>query len=259
MITIKKHMSILKSSYIYFIIGLISIIYYSYINIAFGGLAFDEFFLCLGICFILYGVIKNKIKKNYLENIIIKLTIITIVAIFIIGEALMILYPKSDITNQCDYLIILGAAVKKNGPSLTLRARLNSAIEYLDKTKDDCFIVVSGGKGSDEKTSEAQAMKEYLVDKNINPSKIILEDKSTNTFENFKYSREKIEKHSSSSIKNLKIKVVTTDFHSLRSSVLAKRNEYTNVTFYSSKSKLAFIPVYYTREFFALLKTILIY
>ncbi|MCU9810564.1 YdcF family protein [Paraclostridium sp. AKS81] len=91
-------------------------------------------------------------------------------------------------------MIVLGASVKNTTPSLTLRGRLDKAIQYLDESKDDCYIVVSGGKGSDEKLSEAKAMENYLVEHGVNKDKIILEDKSTNTYENFKYSKEKIEK-----------------------------------------------------------------
>lgn len=146
-------------------------------------------------------------------------------------------------------MIVLGASVKNTTPSLTLRGRLDKAIKYLYESKDDCYIVVSGGKGSDEKLSEAKAMGNYLVEHGVNKNKIILEDKSTNTYENFKYSKEKIEKNSNKDIKNLNIKVVTTDFHSFRSFILAKVNGYGNVNFCTSKSISKFVPVYYAREF----------
>ena len=50
-------------------------------------------------------------------------------------------------------------------------------------------MVVSGGKGSGEKITEAKAMKDYLIKNGIDKNRIIEEDKSTNTYENFKYSR----------------------------------------------------------------------
>ena len=100
-------------------------------------------------------------------------------------------------------------------------------------------------------------MENYIVKHKIPKNKIIMEDKSTNTYENFKYSKEKIESHSKNDIKNLNIKVVTTDFHSFRSFMLAKKNRYGNVNFYSNKSLNQFIPIYYAREFFATIKTII--
>ena len=169
----------------------------------------------------------KKLKK------IIKITFIIFISIFIILESILIFFPKQNLEEDCDYLIILGASVKNTVPSLTLKGRLDKAIEYLKKSKDDCYIVVSGGKGNDEGISEAKAM------------------------ENFKYSKEKIESHSKNDIKNLNIKVVTTDFHSFRSFMLAKKNRYGNVNFYSNKSLNQFIPIYYAREFFATIKTII--
>ncbi|MGL4337564.1 MAG: YdcF family protein, partial [Turicibacter sp.] len=98
-----------------------------------------------------------------------------------------------------------------------------------------------------------------LVANGVDDSKIILEDQSKNTFENFKFSKQKIEEHSEKKIEDLKIKVVTSDFHSFRSSILAKRNGYQHVTFYSSPSRIQFAPTYYAREFFALLKALVLY
>ena len=252
-----KKIQLLKN--IQFLIGVVSIVYYFYIKFVFGGLAFSEFFLYLGIILIGYNYIKDKILKNYLVNILIKISISIVLTAFILGQTAIIAYPKHNIKGDSDYLIILGASVKKTTPSLTLKARLDSAIEYLSKTNDDCYIVVSGGKGDGEHISEALAMKNYLIENSIDEDRIIVEDNSTNTFENFKYSKGKIEKHSNKNIRDLTIKVVTTDFHSFRSSILAKRNGYNEVTFYTSKSKTSFIPVYYTREFLALAKIMLLY
>jgi len=256
-IVMLKKQSLLKNMNL--MIGVVFIVYYIYIKLVFGGLAFSNFFLYLGIILIVCNYIAEKLKKNQLMYTMLKVFSIIFLIIFIIAESLMIGYPKNNIKDDSDYLIILGASVKKTTPSLTLKARLDSAIEYLSKTNDDCYIVVSGGRGDGEHISEALAMKNYLIENSIDEGRIVMEDNSTNTFENFKYSKEKIEKHSNKNIRDLTIKVVTTDFHSFRSSILSKRNGYKNVTFYTSKSKASFIPVYYTREFFALSKTILFY
>ncbi len=87
-------------------------------------------------------------------------------------------------------------------------------------------MVVSGGKGSGEKITEAKAMKDYLIKNGIDKNRIIEEDKSTNTYENFKYSKLKIEERSQRKLSDLKVKIVTTDFHVLRSKILAYRNGY---------------------------------
>ncbi|MCC0658973.1 YdcF family protein [Clostridioides sp. ZZV14-6154] len=237
------------------ILGLIFIIYYFYLKIVFGGISFSGFFLVIGTLLIVYQILKKKIKEKKVFYKVLKILIIVFLIVFIITESLIIFYPKNSFETKSDYLLILGASVKKTTPSTTLKGRLNTALKYL-KVNNECYVVVSGGKGNGENITEAKAMKDYLVKNGIDNNRIIEEDKSTNTYENFKYSKLKIEEHSRKRIKDIKVKIVTTDFHVLRSKILASRNEYKNIAFYASKSKLSFVPTYYTREFFAIWKTI---
>ena len=96
-------------------------------------------------------------------------------------------------------------------------------------------------------------MKNYLVSKGIDEDKIIMEDKSTTTRENFLFSKKLIENSSNEKIENLKIKVVTTDFHTLRSRLISYKAGYKNVSFYTAKSNYHLYILNYTREFFALI------
>jgi len=92
-----------------------------------------------------------------------------------------------------DYLIVLGAGLS-HGETVTplLASRINRAIEYAQKqvTKGRKMpkLIMSGGKGGDEKVSEAQAMTEYAIARGIEPNQILLEDRSKNTFQNMKFS-----------------------------------------------------------------------
>ncbi len=72
-----------------------------------------------------------------------------------------------------------------------------------------------------------------------------------------KFSKEKIEEHSNKHLEDLSIKVVTTDFHALRSNLLAKKNGYENVNFYTNNTVSYLIPVFYSREALALVKSFL--
>ncbi|MBR6252958.1 MAG: YdcF family protein [Clostridia bacterium] len=129
--------------------------------------------------------------------------------------------PKCD----KDYIITLGCQIKKDG-TLTnlLKSRVDRAIYFSnlqkEKTGKGIRFVVSGGKGNDEIISEAQAMKNYLLEKGIEESDIILEDKSTNTFENFKYSNELIKKEN----EKANIAFSTNNYHVFRSGVTATSN-----------------------------------
>ena len=78
------------------------------------------------------------------------------------------------------------------------------------------IFVASGGKGEDESISEAEAMKKYLQDNDINEENIIVENKSINTFQNMKFSKEKIDRIN----KDGKIIFSTTNYHVFRSGVM---------------------------------------
>ena len=126
--------------------------------------------------------------------------------------------PKFD----KDFIIILGCQIKKDG-SLTnlLKGRVDRAIEFSkmqkEKTGKDIIFVPSGGKGDDEIISEAQAMKNYLIEQGIKEENIIMEDKSKNTFENIKFSNNIIKEKK----ENAKIAFSTTNYHVFRAGCIA--------------------------------------
>ena len=64
----------------------------------------------------------------------------------------------------------------------SLKNRLDVAVSYAIDNPDTT-IIVSGGRGKGENTTEAFAMYNYLVSKGIDGSRIIQEDKSTDTSE----------------------------------------------------------------------------
>ncbi|HCW53502.1 MAG TPA: YdcF family protein [Clostridium sp.] len=187
----------------------------------------------------------------------VKYGMIAISILLIAIEGIIICYPKKDISNS-EYILVLGAGLYNgNLPTVTLRGRLDAAIECLDKNLNNSKIVVSGGQGKDEEIPEAEAMRNYLINSGVPEENILTEDKSANTNENFKYSKAIIENNSGKSIGNVNVKVVTTDFHTFRSRLLAKRNGYLNVTSYSSPTVWYLVPVNYIREGFAVVKSIL--
>ena len=128
---------------------------------------------------------------------------------------------KRKLEYHMDYIIILGCMIKKDG-TLTplLQGRVDRAIEFRNEqlkcTGKDLIFIPSGGKGSDEIISEAEAMKNYLVEHGIKEKNILVENKSKNTYENIKYSYQLI--------KNKKANVAfsTTNYHVFRAGLIAK-------------------------------------
>ncbi len=89
-------------------------------------------------------------------------------------------------------MVILGCQVKPWGPSVLLQDRLDKALGYL-RDHPDMTVVVSGGQGPDEPTTEARAMADYLVAHGAAREQILLEERSHNTMQNLQNSRQLLE------------------------------------------------------------------
>lgn len=158
---------------------------------------------------------------------------------------------KHNPTYDKDFAIILGAKVRDDG-KLTplLRGRVDKAIEFAKnqykKTKKKIIYIPSGGRGSDETISEAKAIKNYLLEQGIEEDQIIIEDKSTNTYQNMKFSKEKINQIN----KDGKVIFVTTNYHVFRSGVIANEQGI-DCEGTGSKTKWYFYSNALIREFIA--------
>lgn len=101
-----------------------------------------------------------------------------------------VLYGAYDhIQGDPQIMVILGCQINPWGPSVLLRDRLDKALDYLED-HPDMTVVVSGGQGPDEHISEAQCMYDYLTEHGVDEAQILLEDRSSNTVENLRYTME---------------------------------------------------------------------
>lgn len=242
----------------WFVLAIASFIYFLSMQVITPGFSFNYIFLALGICSLCYGVVIRKYYDNLIFKKVnkgIKMFIILGVIIIFIAMAVMGTFAMKKNTEKTDYIVVLGAGLLNGDQiSATLKNRLDSTLEYIDKYDKGEIIVVSGGKGSDEKISEAEAMKRYLVNHGIAENRILMEDKSTNTFENFKFSKNII-KNNGGKDDDITVKIITNGFHSFRSQFLSKRVGFAESKVYSAKTPWYLIPGYYSREFIAIGKS----
>lgn len=160
---------------------------------------------------------------------------------------------RDDVNGDPKAMVVLGCQVKPWGPSILLRDRLDKALEYLT-AHPDVIVVVSGGQGPEEPSTEAQAMEDYLAERGISRERIIQEDQSHNTYQNLSWSAEQLEK-AGYDIKDGVI-VVSNGFHLTRVRMLAGRTGYENVSTLAAPS--SHIPSrlkMYIREPIALVKS----
>ena len=91
-------------------------------------------------------------------------------------------------------------------------------------------------------------MKNYLIKNGVEEKNILIEDKSTNSYENIKFSNEKIAEQN----KNAEIAFSTTNYHVFRAGIIASRQ---NLKFegIGAKTKTYFWINAFVREFIATL------
>jgi uncharacterized SAM-binding protein YcdF (DUF218 family) len=128
-------------------------------------------------------------------------------------------------TGGADFVIVLGAGLRPDGgvPPL-LASRLDRGRDVwaaLDRRADDAkpVLIVSGGKGSDERVSEASAMAAYLTGRGVPADRIVLEDQSRNTEQNLAFSLAIMDELRPGT----RATVVTSDFHAFRTALIARR------------------------------------
>ena len=148
------------------------------------------------------------------------------------------------------YVVVLGAAVYGETPSLSLENRIRRAIEYLEENPE-VKAVVSGGQGAGEDISEAECMRRYMVAHGIDESRILLEEHSTSTMENLAYAKAVIEKDGGSAER---IVIVSSGYHLYRAKAMASSLGMTADGAASDDGYPAFMLGMYLREAFAVVK-----
>ena len=167
-----------------------------------------------------------------------KISIISCLALTVVFSSFLIIYGRSDsATYTEDAVIVLGAAVHGKTPSLTLKKRLDMAVEY-HKQNPNAIIVVSGGQGNGEDISEAEAMETYLIEQGVAGKKIIKEDKSTSTTENFTFSKKILDNHFN---KEYTTCFITNEYHVLRAADCAKNVGLDDISHLHSNTNLSYL------------------
>lgn len=95
--------------------------------------------------------------------------------------------------SDTDILLLLGMRLKKNKVNKIYKQRLDKADELLN-SQPDLKVLILGGLTGNATITEAEAGKQYLIDKNISPERIITEHQSRHTLENLKSAKKLIDK-----------------------------------------------------------------
>lgn len=200
---------------------------------------YDKYFFTSELLLLICGICLLIVA--YLECILLGTIIISIIS------------AKHKPKKEKDYIIILGCMVNKDGslPNL-LKSRVDRAIWFANRQKEkfgkDIIFVPSGGQGSDEPMSEGDAMKKYLIEQGIDKKNILVENKSTTTNQNIKYSVKLIKEKN----KDARIAFSTTNYHVFRAGYIASK-QHIYIEGIGAKTKIYFWINAFIREFVATL------
>ena len=225
----KKNMMVF---WICLLLGILSVIYAVMVHATGSGTAFFLIWIGIGIVVFLLGMI-----------------VCIGLLVFCIVEGCVISQMHADGRGGLDYIIVLGAQVRKDGPSPVLKYRLDKAVEYLNENPDTVCIV-SGGQGSNEPWSEAEGMAQYLQEKGIDTARILTEDQSQTTEQNITNSKMLMKEGAS-------VGIVTNNFHVFRALQIAKKYGLSDVCGIAADSTPKYLPNNMLREFFAEMKWLL--
>ena len=148
-------------------------------------------------------------------------TVILVLVLLVVAitEAVIIKASFGDPKKSADYMVVLGAKVREDGPSVSLWDRIYGAYDYL-QSHPDTIAIVSGGQGDDEPCTEAEAMYLALTDLGIEPDRVWIEPNSTSTWENLNFTLDLIQERTGSRPETLG--VLSSEYHLFRSSLFAR-------------------------------------
>ncbi|WP_239422022.1 YdcF family protein [Bacillus sp. CGMCC 1.16541] len=172
------------------------------------------------------------------------------VVYWIIASLLIYQTAQKEAPTNADYVMVLGAKVNGETMSLSLYNRAKEALDYANRNPNT-MIITTGGQGPGEDITEAEAVARFLIDHGIKEERIIKEDHSTSTYENFLFTKQLIR------VEDKTVVVVSNDFHLYRSSVIAKRQGFTMFPLAAETPNVVKVQAY-VREYAAIIKTWLV-
>jgi len=209
-------------------------------------------FFCAGLVILAFyalGILSQK-RAGRAKTLRRVLTLILIAGLiyFAAVESVIVKNSVSD-DGGADYLIVLGAGVDGTVPSISLRDRLEAALEYLN-ANPGAIAVVSGGRGEYEDITEAECMYIWLTDRGIAPERLIKEERASNTSENIAFSLELIKSDTAKAEPT--IAVLTAEYHLYRAKEIAKREGVVNPLGVAARTSIEALKInYFIREAFA--------
>lgn len=209
----------------------------------------------LGVLYLLHGLHRNRDRAGTEHGLFrwLKVFVPAATALLLILFAFLAVLGRTDtVSHQEDAVVVLGAGLRGEEVTPSLRSRLDVAVEY-SVANPDAVVVVAGGQGPGETITEALAMERYLVAHGVPADRILREDRSTSTHENFVLAKGLLDARLGADHATA---FVTSDYHVFRAGEIAEAvgidstHAHADTPWYE-------IPVDYVREVMAITKFVL--
>ncbi len=129
----------------------------------------------------------------------------------------VLLTGRRDEARPADAIVVLGAAQYEGRPSPVLRARLDHALDLYRRGLAP-VVIVTGGVGVGDTTSEARVSRNYLAKHGVPDGAIMMEARGLTTSQSLHTVRTMLD-----GLPGRSVLLVSDPFHMLRLSILADR------------------------------------
>ena len=170
---------------------------------------------------------KAREKARHAVKIVRRILTVAFVAVFalwVISATAVLIWASRDEAQPAQAIVVLGAAQYAGKPSPVLRARLDHALELWNRHLAG-LLILTGGTGSGDTTSEAAVGRTYARRHGVPDSAILVENEGRTTSESMRAVAGMLE------VRGLQTALLVSDpFHMLRLRILARRFGFTPYT-----------------------------
>lgn len=209
----------------------------------------------IGVLYLLHGLHRDRTGAGTRNGPTrwVQAFVLAATALMLLLFAFLAAFGRTDtVSHQEDAVIVLGAGLRGEEVTPALRSRLDVAVGY-SVANTDAVIVVAGGQGPGESVTEALAMERYLVSHGVSEDRIIREDRSTSTYENFVLTKGLLDARFDADYTTA---FITSDYHAFRAGEIAEAAGIGSTRAHADTPWYE-IPVDYVREFLAITKLVL--
>ena len=155
---------------------------------------------------------------------ILTIGMMTVFFLWLVSAAAVLVWSSRDEARPAQAIVVLGAAQYSGKPSPVLRARLDHALDLWNRHLAS-LLILTGGTGSGDTTSEAAVGKKYAKKHGVPDSAILVENEGRTTSESMRAVAGMLE------VRGLQSALLVSDpFHMLRLRILARRFGFTPYT-----------------------------